>query len=227
MRMRRRVTWICENGEPAQPAWNAVPSSHPSRIDYLRLLEDDETSASARTSLMKYYSEQSETWSDWVRDETTYFDGVGRAFSIIGRSPSRVLEVAAGSVSCSQNYNPGALWVSTDISLKMLLNSQAPTAKVAADSFRLPFRSGSFDLIVGLNAVCWPPEAVRVLMTEGILALLYSYGEHTPIYASPLVILKRCPPTWSSIALTGSYGEIHLFGEANELSNMLSGCIPS
>lgn len=222
-----QVTRIAAPGISKKPDWNPDPDNHPSRIDYLRVLEELDANESAMSRLKDYYARQSETWFDWVDGELGYFSAASLSMSIIGQIPPRVLEIATGSVPFGPRSQPDTCWVSTDINVEMLHNAGSQTVRVAADSFHLPFADDSFGLVLGVNAVCSPREAVRVLESGGILTLLYSFGQETPIYAPAGTVLRNCPLSWTSITLGGSFGEVHFFGDIDELSHLLPRCIPT
>jgi SAM-dependent methyltransferase len=87
----------------------------------------------------------------------------------------RVVEVGAGPgflSSHARRHAPGLSWVATDV-------LEAPWNDVVADGLRLPFRSGAFDAVVGLDLVhhlarpaAFFAEAARVLRPGGRVAVI-------------------------------------------------------
>jgi len=60
-----------------------------------------------------------------------------------------------------------------------------------ADSSRLPFPDGTFDLVVLQNAIPFFDELGRVTATGGHALFAFSYGAQTPIWVPPATLRAR------------------------------------
>jgi SAM-dependent methyltransferase len=89
--------------------------------------------------------------------------------------------------------------VGFDLSREMLRQAQDGTPVAQADSAALPVPSGSAAVIVLMNALLFPAEMVRVLAPDGMLLWISARGDDTPIYLSPVDVLRALPGRWSGV----------------------------
>jgi ubiquinone/menaquinone biosynthesis C-methylase UbiE len=105
---------------------------------------------------------------------------------LAGRAPQRVLELGAGTGKLTESLVARRHTVTaTDPSAPMLQrlveHLDVPVAQCAAE--RLPFRAGSFDLVVVAQAFHWfdlepaLTEIARVLRVGGSLSLVWNYRD--------------------------------------------------
>jgi SAM-dependent methyltransferase len=108
----------------------------------------------------------------WAR----HLRGLWRSVRGRGRTPSRLLEIAAGTCRlASPPLFPNAFSVHTDLSHEMLAEAKShSTIRAACDARALPFRDESFDLVLmvydSLNYLT-RPEQVRRAFDEAFRAL--------------------------------------------------------
>lgn len=105
---------------------------------------------------------------------------------LVGRTPQRVLELGAGAGKLTQALvSRGHTVTATDPSAPMLHrlveHLDVPAAQCVAEN--LPFRAGSFDLVVVAQAFHWfdvepaLTEIARVLRVGGSLSLVWNYRD--------------------------------------------------
>ncbi len=105
---------------------------------------------------------------------------------LVGRTPQRVLELGAGTGKLTEALaSRGHTVIATDPSAPMLHRLvdrlDVPTAQCVAEN--LPFRAGSFDLVVVAQAFHWfdlepaLTEIARVLRVGGSLSLVWNYRD--------------------------------------------------
>jgi SAM-dependent methyltransferase len=110
--------------------------------------------------------------------------------------PRRALDVGTGTGAAALLVAarfPGAEVTGVDVSPAMIEAARAktpptPAARVrfaTADASRLPFASGSFELVTLANAIPFFDELARVLAPGGTLLVSFSEGAETPIWVPP------------------------------------------
>ena len=123
------------------------------------------------------------------------------AVSATGREPSRILDVGTGTGFAARHLAerfPNAEVVGADLSPGMLdearrLTPLALAGRVRyeeADAAALPFADGDFDLVVLVNMIPFAGELARVTRPGGSVAIVFSGGAETPIYAPPAQLAK-------------------------------------
>lgn len=113
-------------------------------------------------------------------------DGLARC-----RVPTRVLDIGTGagrSAAAAADRWPEAEVVAIDLSRGMLRHARAlhrqPNLSFRhASAERLPFDDGSFDLVVLLHAICYPPEVRRVLAPAGQVLSASAIFDFSPLGA--------------------------------------------
>jgi SAM-dependent methyltransferase len=108
-------------------------------------------------------------------------------------APRRVLDVGTGTglvAGLAAERFPGAEVVGVDLSPRMveIARGNHGGGRVrfeVADAAALPFEEGTFDLAVLLNMIPFPDELARVLEPGGRVAIVFSRGPDTPIWAPP------------------------------------------
>ena len=123
------------------------------------------------------------------------------AVSAAGREPSRILDVGTGTGFAARHLAerfPNAEVVGADLSPGMLDEARRLTPPDLADRVRyeeadaaaLPFTDGDFDLVVLVNMIPFAGELARVTSPGGSVAIVFSGGAETPIYAPPAQLAK-------------------------------------
>jgi len=121
---------------------------------------------------------------------------VDAAVAAAGREPRRILDLGTGTGLAARHLAarfPQAEVVGADLSPAMLEEARRLTppelaARVRyekADAAHLPFGAGEFDLVVLLNMIPFAHELARVTSEGGAVAIVFSGGAGTPIYAPP------------------------------------------
>lgn len=167
--------------------------------------------ASAASRLRQVYDEQALAWAAWIDSQPDYFapitDAIGRCPELLSR-PRSALEVSAGSRSLMGwlTFDHAVPKIVSDASWEMLSRSgEHPFTRVVAEVQRLPFRTDSIGLLVGLNAVaCWS-ELRRVLGPRGRLLWASSFGDDTPLY-TPLEDILRAFPQRTVVTAKAGHG---------------------
>jgi hypothetical protein len=97
--------------------------------------------------------------------------------------------------------------VSVDLSAEMLqLAPRDLSVLLRADASRLPFKDGSVDAVVCVNAFLFPAEYDRVLAAGGAIAFVSTAGDQTPIFLAAEEVLSALPGRWSGIASHAAWG---------------------
>jgi malonyl-CoA O-methyltransferase len=105
-------------------------------------------------------------------------------------TPERVLDVGTGTGVAAvalADWFPSADVVGVDLAPAMVAEAERKGGRArfqVADASRLPFATGSFDLVVLMNAVPFFDEIARVLAPGGYAAFSFSRGSETPIYVA-------------------------------------------
>ncbi|MBX6722240.1 MAG: class I SAM-dependent methyltransferase [Dactylosporangium sp.] len=203
------VHWHEPTHRPTEPPPDLAADTHRSRIALERILADPHD-GEAWTLLSAYYDEAADGWDTWVRTQPWYLApvqaGLGHA------KPARtVLEVSCGSGQATPLLDAYArLVLATDASRVMLADAPRTlrhTHYALVDVRRLPLRTGSIDLIVGLNAVPHVDEFARVLAPRGQLLWCTSFGAGTPLYIEVERFVHLMGPDWRADAGRAGHGE--------------------
>jgi ubiquinone/menaquinone biosynthesis C-methylase UbiE len=116
------------------------------------------------------------------------------ALDRLDETPRTVLDVGTGTgfvAGLAAERFPEAEVVGVDLSPRMveLARRSHPGVRFeVADASRLPFRDGSFGLVLLLNMIPFADELARVTRAGGRLAIAFSHGPETPIWAPPETI---------------------------------------
>jgi ubiquinone/menaquinone biosynthesis C-methylase UbiE len=129
-------------------------------------------------------------WDAIRRGDTTA--AVDLVFERAG-APRRVLDVGTGTglaAGLAAERFPEAEVVGVDLSPRMIeiakRNHGGGNVRFeVADASALPFGDDAFDLAVLLNMIPFPDELARVLEPGGTLAIAFTRGPETPIWAPP------------------------------------------
>lgn len=127
-------------------------------------------------------------------------DAFGRGLAALGDRPdlgraSFGVEAGSGTGTYSSIVASAvAVAVAVDLSMEMLREAPEGTAhRVCADASRLPFRDGSVDLVVLVNALLFPLEVARVLRPGGVLVWVNVSGPETPIHLTTEELVTSLP----------------------------------
>ena len=190
---------------PQAPPPGLAGAAHPSRALQGRLGSGEDAAARA---LRSEYDGQAAGWRAWTAGQPDYLlplvDALDRG---VRGAPRVVLEVGAGAGPATDLLvERFGVVVALDVSLEMLRLAGSGSARVQADVRRLPVRTGSVDLLVGVNAVgCWE-EASRVLAPGGQLLWASSFGPETPLW-TPLEVLQAAFPRCRLVTSSAGRGE--------------------
>jgi malonyl-CoA O-methyltransferase len=145
--------------------------------------------------------------------------------SEVAPAPCRVLDVGAGTgalLARLRAARPGVAAAAVDLAPGMCDAARAslPGALVArADAEALPFRAGTFDLVLSTSTFQWLPrlgpalaEARRVLAPEGTLCLAL-FGERT---------LRELRDAWRASANGAAESRLHRFFSKDEIAGALA-----
>ena len=203
------LQWHPTTHVPDEPPPDLAARTHRSRAALERILENPHDEK-AWDGLESFYEASADGWEEFCEAQPWYTSPVQAGLA--HAKPARVLlEVACGSGQATPLLHPYAKVVfATDTSPSMLEDAPAAlprTTYALADVRRLPFRTGSVDLLVGLNAVPHTPEFARVLAPVGQLLWCTSFGAGTPLYVEPERFLKLMGPGWQADAGRAGHGE--------------------
>ncbi len=120
------------------------------------------------------------------------------ALDAVPGTPARVLDVGAGTGAGARLASE--LWAQADVTgvdlspgmievARRLATSERQRYEIA-DSSRLPFEDGSFELVQLNNMIPFFDELARLVAPGGHVAIAYSLGDRTPIYV-PLARVRR------------------------------------
>jgi SAM-dependent methyltransferase len=132
------------------------------------------------------YARLAADYDSYISRHPDYGDALGEALAVPEISPRRMLDVGAGSgfaASVLVRRFPAAWPVACDLSLPMLARARARLPHlpvVCADSGRLPFADGLFDLVVVHNAPARVGELSRLLAARGWLVAAFSHAGTLP-----------------------------------------------
>ncbi|HET6213685.1 MAG TPA: class I SAM-dependent methyltransferase [Micromonosporaceae bacterium] len=203
------LLWHPPTHVPTEPPPDLHAATHRSRLALERILRDPHDE-SAWDQLAEYYDESAETWDDWTDTQPWYAAAVEAGLSH-AKPADVVLEVSCGSGQATPLLDAFApVVVATDTSLHML--DDAPrslphTTYASVDVRRLPLRSETVQLLVGLNAVPHIAEFTRVLARSGQLLWCTSFGAGTPLYVAPDRFVELLGAGWHGEAGRAGHGE--------------------
>jgi SAM-dependent methyltransferase len=203
------------------PAATAPPpqlhgAAHASRSLADRFLRSGAGDAAAVVELHRIYADEAETWSAWAESQPDYLAPLRHALTHLPPRPIRrvTLEVAAGTGQATALLAGTADAVlATDAVAEMVRRGAARVPGVTwavADAARLPVRDGTVDLVVCCNAVFALAEAERVLADDGVLLVVSSFAEMTPIRHAPQGLLDLLP-AWTMTWARAAHGEWAMF----------------
>lgn len=118
------------------------------------------------------------------------------ALAAVGRTPQRILDLGTGTGFAARwlaGRFPDAEIVGADLSPAMVAEARRLTPPELAgriryeegDAASLPFGDGEFDLVVLVNMIPFARELGRVTSRDGAVAITFTSGAETPIYAPP------------------------------------------
>lgn len=144
--------------------------------------------ALARWWSARRYARLAPDYDAYVARRPDYGDALASALAEADTRPRRILDVSTGTgfaLSVLRRRFPSARVVGCDLSLAMLSRARANArgaALVCADSGRLPFADGVFDLVVVHNAPPRLGELSRVLSADGRLVVALSSAGGLPVW---------------------------------------------
>ncbi len=77
---------------------------------------------------------------------------------------------------------------------------------VRGDASRLPFCSGSIDIVVLVNMFLFGHEIDRIMAPQSRLVWVNTMGEETPIHLPPEIVVDILPGTWMATASRAGTG---------------------
>jgi SAM-dependent methyltransferase len=193
---------------PEAPPPDLGATSHRSRRALDAVLRDD-ADESAWRALAGAYDAMAAEWTDWVATQDWYLSPLQAGLAHV-TAVGPVVEVGCGTGQAVGVLSQHATQVfETDVNLSMLLRSPSSSGVcyVAADVRRMPFRTGSVSLVVGLNAVPYVGEFRRILGGAGQVLWCSSFGDRTPLYVSPETLQRLFGPAWTADAGRAGHGE--------------------
>jgi SAM-dependent methyltransferase len=127
---------------------------------------------------------------------------VAAAFDRLGDPPTWVLDVGTGTGKAARlaaERFPEAHVVGVDLSAEMVDEARKHLSSgfvgrirfEVADSARLPFVDGAFDLVLLLNMIPFFDELARVTAPSGTVVVATSSGPSTPIWTPPETLRER------------------------------------
>jgi SAM-dependent methyltransferase len=127
---------------------------------------------------------------------------VAAALDRLGDPPSWILDIGTGTGKAARlaaERFPEAHVVGVDLSAAMVDEARRhlPAGLVGrvrfevADSMRLPFVDGAFDLVLLLNMIPFFDELARVTASSGTVVVATSSGPSTPIWTPPETLEER------------------------------------
>lgn len=190
---------------PLAPSPQLPGEEHRSRALQSRFEAGDPAVAD---DLRSEYDEQAAGWLAWTAGQPDYLLPLGDALERgVTVDPAVVVEVGAGAGPATGVLRERfGLVVAVDLSQRMLLQSAAGAVRLQADARRLPLRSGSVDLLVGVNAVGDWAEIERVLSPRGELVWVSSFGPETPLW-TPVATLAAAFPRRRLVTSSAGRGE--------------------
>jgi ubiquinone/menaquinone biosynthesis C-methylase UbiE len=139
-----------------------------------------------RSLARRRYSSLASHYDADVIPQREYFAPLEAALDRLTEAPNRVLDVCTGTgavIGTVVRRFPTCQGVAVDLSPAMLAHCRRhaaqgrwPVRLAVANSARLPFPDGTFDLVSVQNAFPVPRELVRVLRPGGRVVLAYSAG---------------------------------------------------
>jgi ubiquinone/menaquinone biosynthesis C-methylase UbiE len=202
--------WHPTTHHPSGPAPDLGAAAHRSRAALERILQDPHDDA-AWQQLAEYYDRAAEGWEEWTETQRPWYASPVEAGLAHAKQPDVAVEVSCGSGQATPLLDGYASRVvAIDTSAAMLADAprELPRTRYAiVDVRRMPFRTGSVQLLVGLNAVPHPPEFARVLAPTGQLLWCTSFGAGTPLYVEPERFADLFGPQWRGEAGRAGHGE--------------------
>jgi ubiquinone/menaquinone biosynthesis C-methylase UbiE len=139
-----------------------------------------------RTAMTRNFDRLAPEW-DATRVSRERLAPMIAALESLPDPPTRVLDVGTGSGAVARlaaQLWPGADVLGVDASPGMIAEARqlGHERYEVADASKLPFASGSFDLVTLNNMIPFFDELARVTRPGGLVAIAYSMGPQTPIW---------------------------------------------
>jgi ubiquinone/menaquinone biosynthesis C-methylase UbiE len=139
-----------------------------------------------RTAMTRNFDRLAPEW-DATRVSRERLAPMIAALESLPDPPRRVLDVGTGSGAVARlaaQLWPGADVLGVDASPGMIAEARqlGHERYEVADASKLPFASGSFDLVTLNNMIPFFDELARVTRPGGLVAIAYSMGPQTPIW---------------------------------------------
>jgi SAM-dependent methyltransferase len=146
-----------------------------------------------RGSIQRQFDKLAPVW-DAMRS-AGHRESLEAALEVLPEAPRRVLDIGTGTGTAARAIAarlPAAGVVGIDVSERMVDEARRllPTELAGrvrferADASSLPFRDGSFDLVMLSNMIPFFDEIDRVLAPGGHVVFAWSVGAETPIYVA-------------------------------------------
>jgi len=193
----------------ASSTWvdNSLHGGEHRNRDLLKRILRERGDDAAWDELKRDYEAQSTAWREWTEAQTHYLSALTDALQHRMVGP-RALEVGTGTGEASPKVAQRAdRFVASDVSRGMIHSYAHRFPLVVADVRALPFASGSFDTVVGLNCVPGFREFNRVLSRNGAILLVESFAEHTPLHVPPEVTASSLGRGWDVTARRVAAGQ--------------------
>lgn len=119
-----------------------------------------------------------------------------------------VVELGAGTGAGTERLTSWfPLSAALELSAGMISEADTDLAPfVRGDASRLPFATGSVDVLVLVNMFLFAEEVARVMAPDGRLVWVNTMGEETPIHLPPETVVSVLPGEWAAVASRAGTG---------------------
>jgi SAM-dependent methyltransferase len=200
--------WHSASDSPNELPFEMHAPTHRSRLALERVLADPRDEP-AWAALAETYDQMAAQWTEWAQSQHWYNAPI-RAGLSHAKPVALALEVGCGTGQATAPLTGfTSRIVATDINFSMVsLAPRLPEVRyVVSDVRRLPVRTGSVPLLVGLNAIPHVAEFDRVIAADGQLLWCTSFAAGTPLYVDPERLLRLFGPGWQGEAGHAGHGD--------------------
>jgi SAM-dependent methyltransferase len=190
---------------PGRPAWGDAAVFMRELTAEIAMDADSWTSERA-AQIASLFDSLASAWPE--RDLPQRHDALRDALARGGAFPNGwCLEVGSGTGNTTGDLRAAfEVVVSIDFSREMLSLASSKGCQVQADASCLPVRAGSVTVVALVNMFLFPTEMARVLADDGVLLWVSTNGDATPIYLSPVDVLKALPGNWDGVSAQAGWG---------------------